>query len=62
MRYIFHETFTGEIAIMPVISSGRGGILFSTVGRNESVIREYIKNQEIEDKKLDQLELFKNNP
>jgi len=38
------------------------GYFVSTVGRNESVIREYIKNQEIEDKKLDQLELFKNNP
>src|SRR5215469_12469699 len=28
---------------------------FSTVGRDEAVIREYIKNQEQEDKRLDQL-------
>lgn len=35
------------------------GYFVSTVGRNESVVREYIKAQEAEDKRLDQLELFK---
>ena len=30
----------------------------STVGRDEAVIREYIKNQEQEDKRLDQLNLW----
>jgi putative transposase len=29
------------------------------VGRNEPVIREYIKNQEQEDKRLDQLNLWR---
>jgi putative transposase len=31
----------------------------STVGRDEAVIREYIKNQEQEDKRLDQLNLWR---
>ncbi len=30
-----------------------------TVGRDESVIREYIKNQEKEDERVDQLGLWK---
>ena len=34
------------------------GYFVSTVGRDESVIREYIKNQEQEDKRLDQLNLW----
>ena len=34
------------------------GYFVSTVGRDEAVIREYIKNQEIADKRLDQLKLF----
>ncbi|HEX3552472.1 MAG TPA: IS200/IS605 family transposase [Thermoanaerobaculia bacterium] len=35
------------------------GYFVSTVGRDESVIREYIKNQEKEDERLDQLGLWK---
>ena len=35
------------------------GYFVSTVGRNEEVIREYIKNQEAQDKHLDQLNLWK---
>ena len=31
----------------------------STVGRDEAVIREYIRNQEVEDERLDQLNLWK---
>lgn len=34
------------------------GYFVSTVGRDEEVIREYIRNQEAEDKRLDQLKLF----
>ena len=33
------------------------GYFVSTVGRDETVIREYIRNQENEDKRLDQLKL-----
>jgi putative transposase len=35
------------------------GYFVSTVGRDEATIREYIKNQEKEDKRIDQLGLFK---
>ena len=35
------------------------GYFVSTVGRDEKVIREYIQQQEIEDRRLDQLGLFK---
>jgi putative transposase len=35
------------------------GYFVSTVGRDEGVIREYIRNQEKEDKRLDQLSLLK---
>ena len=34
------------------------GYFVSTVGRNEELIREYIRNQEKEDKRLDQLRLL----
>jgi REP-associated tyrosine transposase len=35
------------------------GYMVSTVGRDEAVIREYIRNQEQEDQRLDQLNLWK---
>ena len=35
------------------------GYLVSTVGKAEATIREYIRNQESEDQRLDQLQLFK---
>ena len=35
------------------------GYFVSTVGRDEGAIREYIKKQEREDERLDQLQLFK---
>ena len=35
------------------------GYFVSTVGRDEEVIRQYIKNQEQEDKRIDQLMLLK---
>ena len=34
------------------------GYFVSTVGRDEEVIRQYIKNQEAEDKRLDQMRLW----
>ena len=34
------------------------GYFVSTVGRDEGVIREYIRRQEAEDKRLDQLNLL----
>ena len=34
------------------------GYHVSTVGRNEAMIREYIKHQEVEDQKVDRLALF----
>ena len=34
------------------------GYFVSTVGRDEHVIREYIRKQEVEDKRLDQLHLW----
>lgn len=35
------------------------GYFVSTVGRDEAVIREYIRNQEKEDERLDQLGLWR---
>jgi len=35
------------------------GYFVSTVGRDEMVIRDYIQNQEKEDRRLDQLQLFR---
>jgi putative transposase len=35
------------------------GYMVSTIGRDETVIRDYIRNQEEEDKRLDQLNLWK---
>ena len=34
------------------------GYHVSTVGRDEAMIREYIKHQEVEDMRIDQLELY----
>jgi len=34
------------------------GYFVSTVGRDEKTIREYIKNQEQEDQRIDQLSIF----
>src|SRR5204863_4113954 len=35
------------------------GYFVSTVGRDEQVIRQYIRHQEAEDKRIDQMKLFK---
>jgi len=34
------------------------GFMVSTVGRNEAVIRDYIRNQEAEDKRIDQMQIW----
>jgi putative transposase len=34
------------------------GYFVSTVGRDEAQIRDYIRNQEVEDKRLDQLQMW----
>ena len=34
------------------------GYFASTVGSNEEVVRKYVQNQETEDKRIDQLNLF----
>ena len=38
------------------------GYYASTVGRDEQAVREYIRNQEQFDKRIDQLSLFRNQP
>ena len=38
------------------------GYFVSTVGRDEQTVREYIRNQEAEDRRLDQLNLWKSAP
>ena len=38
------------------------GYFVSTVGRDEATVREYIRNQEAEDKRLDQLNMWKDEP
>jgi len=35
------------------------GYFVSTVGRDEEVVREYIRNQEKEDERLEQISLFR---
>ena len=35
------------------------GYFVTTVGRDEQVIRDYIRNQETEDRRLDQLQMWK---
>jgi putative transposase len=45
------RNFTGE-------SFWARGYFVSTVGRDEKVIREYIKNQEQEDQRIEQLSMF----
>jgi putative transposase len=46
------QNFTGE-------NFWAKGYYVSTVGRDEESIKQYIREQEAEDKRLDQLELFK---
>jgi len=38
------------------------GYFVSTVGRDEATVREYIRRQEEEDKRVDQLNMWKDEP
>ncbi len=51
----------GKSAIWPKLGQSfwARGFFVSTVGRDEAVIREYIKNQETEDNRLEQLSLWR---
>jgi putative transposase len=52
-NYLGHrKNFTGQQFLAK-------GYHVSTVGRDENAVREYIKAQEKEDRRLDQLNLFK---
>jgi len=48
----------GELAISPARSFWARRLFVSTVGRDEEVIRKYIKKQEAEEQRLDQLKLL----
>ena len=48
---------TGEIS--SVRAFGARGYFVSTVGRDEEVIRNYIRNQEQEDERLEQMNLWR---
>jgi putative transposase len=52
------RTFLGRQKNFAGQSFWARGYFVSTVGRDEKTIREYIRNQEKEDKRLDQLAMF----
>jgi len=43
--------------ISPASTSGPGGYFVSTVGLDENIVRAYIRNQEAEDERYDQMKL-----
>jgi len=47
----------GRCGIFSATNSGREDYFVTTVGRDEEVIRAYIRNQELADQQLGQLEL-----
>jgi len=49
---VFYRSFCANVA-------GAWGYFVSTVGRDEAVIREYIRNQEREDSRLEQMNLWR---
>ena len=49
--------WNASCAISWATNSGRGVYFVSTIGRDEEMIRTYIRNQEMADKQLDQLQL-----
>ena len=53
------RTFGGKVRNFVGEQFWARGYFVSTVGRDEKVIREYIEQQEAEDKRLEQLEIFK---
>ena len=52
------RTFLGRKKNFTGVSFWARGYFVSTVGRDEEAVREYIKKQESEDKRLDQLHMF----
>ena len=54
------RTFGGKVRNFVGEQFGARGYFVSTVGRDEQTIRRYIEQQEAEDKRLEQLEMFKN--
>jgi hypothetical protein len=46
-----------EAAISPARISGPAGTYVSTVGLDEAMVRAYIRNQEAEDERYDQMKL-----
>lgn len=53
------RNFMGRLKNYTGFSFWARGYFVTTVGRDEAVIREYIRNQEKEDERLEQLNLFK---
>jgi len=47
-----------ETGALPESTLGKRGYFASTVGRDEEVIRNYIRSQEEVDRRMDQLKLF----
>jgi putative transposase len=54
------RTFGGRVRNFVGEQFWARGYFVSTVGRDEQTIRRYIEQQETEDKRLEQLEMFKN--
>jgi putative transposase len=54
------RTFGGKVRNFVGEQFWARGYFVSTVGRDEQTIRQYIEQQEAEDKRLEQLEMFKN--
>ena len=52
------RTFVGHRKNFTGQSFWARGYFVSTVGRDEATIREYIRNQEVEDRRQDQLQLW----
>ncbi len=53
------RNFVGRLKNYTGFNFWARGYFITTVGRDETVIREYIRNQEKEDQRLEQLNLFK---
>jgi hypothetical protein len=58
LRLETHDTIFGE-SLPGFFSNCARGYFGSTVGRDEAVIRDYIRTQEQEDKRIDQLDMWR---
>ena len=56
-KYRKRRTWNASCGIFWVTSFWARGYFVSTIGRDEEMIRAYIRNQEMADKQLDQLQL-----